>query len=314
MTRANLKKRLQHLDLKRRIANPSAARADVVASQRSDYAQAAWGLLGSLNAGRLAPLSTVDVRSLVQLASDLPSSQSYPILAWAVENWVTKFATSDQAGPQLRPLYEATLLGAELAGRMASRSATQAQVATCYTVSPSDERSVVIRAGEREKAIGFLKEWFEGTVQDYLKICDYIFGPDDLEVLQLLQSVNPTCKVYVLTSKKRHHDVRAPWEDTYRSHWRLKVSEQQDPPQTEVVVVGTESTGEPPIHDRYWLTRGAGIRVGTSFNSLGIGKQSEIGHLTEEEARTREADVNRYLERIERDHLGEKLVYTLFTL
>ncbi len=314
MARTNLKQRLQYLELKKRIANSSASPLDVASSEKSEYSQAAWGLLGSLNAGKVTPASLAYIRDVVQFASDLPFSQSYPILAWAIENAVRTLATSDQAGAQLRPVYEAMLLGAELAGRMASRSSTHTRLATCYTIRSSAQESIVIRAGEREKAIRFLKDWFEREVRDYLKICDPFFGPDDLGVLQLLRSVNPTCRVYILTSKKHHDDIPAPWEDTYRTHWRLKVSEQQDPPDTEVVVVGIKSGGEPPIHDRWWLTRGAGIRIGTSFGSLGISKESEISYLTEEEARTRESEVDRYLQRIEREHLGEKLLYTLFTL
>jgi hypothetical protein len=314
MTRTNLKQRLQFLEFKKRIANSSASPLDVESSKKSEYSQAAWGLLGSLNAGRAAPAPLAYVCDVVRFASDLPFRQSYPILAWATENVASAFAMSDQAGAQLRPIYEAMLLGAEFAGRMATRSSAHTKLATCYMIRSSEQESVVIRAGERDKAIQFLKDWFEHEVHDYVKICDPFFGPDDLGVLQLLRSTNPTCKVYILTSKKRHDNIPAPWEDTYRTCWRLRVSEQQDPPDTEVVVVGVRSGGEPPIHDRWWLTRGAGIRIGTSFESLGIGKESEISYLAEGEARIREAEVDRYLQRIEREHLGEKLLYTLFTL
>ena len=41
------------------------------------------------------------------------------------------------------------------------------------------------------------------------------------------------------------------------------------------------------MHDRWWLTSGSGIRMGTSFNQIGVGKDSEISRLTESEYTSR---------------------------
>jgi hypothetical protein len=212
-------------------------------------------------------------------------------------------------------MFEAIILGSELAASLAARSSMKLDRIKCQTIEYSEEDSMLVRAGERDKVLRALKDWFEHEVESYLKICDPFFGPDDLEVLQILRSVNPTCEVQVLTSKKHHdQEVEKPWEETYRTHWRLHISSSQDPPETEVVVVGVRPTGKSPIHDRWWLTDGKGLRLGTSFRSLGIDRHSEISQLTEQEARIREAEVDQYLRRDARHHNGERLVYTLFTL
>jgi hypothetical protein len=88
----------------------------------------------------------------------------------------------------------------------------------------------------------------------------------------------------------------------------------QDPPDTEVTIVGTKTTNKSPIHDRWWLTAGGGLRMGTSFHSLGVGGEAELAELSEEEAANCEREANRYLAREVREVDGEKLSYAGFTL
>jgi hypothetical protein len=313
-TRTNLEWQLQVLDLRSKMAKQLASGEDLTASSQSNLSKSAWMMLGMLNAGRVTPSPLDYTRDFVQAAADLPFNQSYPVLAWVIENAKQRLASA-QTRRRLRPMYEAILLGSELAAKLAARSSAQLERVKCQMIKSSEDGSVLIRAGEREKALKVLRDWFEHEVQAYLKICDPFFGPDDLKVLQLLRSVNPTCQVQILTSKQHHdQEVQKPWEETYRNHWRFKISSSQNPPDTEVVIVGIKSSNKSPIHDRWWLTDGKGIRIGTSFNSLGFDRESEISHLTEEEARVREAEVNQYLTRNTREHNGERLEYTLFTL
>jgi hypothetical protein len=91
----------------------------------------------------------------------------------------------------------------------------------------------------------------------------------------MLRAANPSCKVKVLTSKKHLNDehIISP-DDEYRQQWRL-ISDQA-PPKTEIVIVGIESSGKSPIHDRWWITQGGGLKIGTSFNSLGKTQDSMI--------------------------------------
>ena len=150
-------------------------------------------------------------------------------------------------------------------------------------------------------------------MKGYLKICDQFFGPDDLEVLMILQSANPKCKVYILTSKKHHEQegIASP-DDAYQQCWR-HISD-QDPPETEVVIVGIDSSGKSPIHDRWWLTEGAGLWIGTSFNSLGKTQDSTIKRSSEAEAAQQASNVDQYLFDRKREYNGERLRYLSFTL
>ena len=146
----------------------------------------------------------------------------------------------------------------------------------------------------------------------YLTISDNYFGPEDLDVLQLLQSVKPSCRVQILTSKIHNEKLQPSVEDAFRLKWTQMF--EQAPPDTTIIIVSAEPNGDFPIHDRWWLTKGAGLRVGTSYNSLGGKKLSEISIFSAEEAESCENDVNQYLHRTKREDQGRRILYTLFTL
>lgn len=314
-TSTDLKRRLHFLDTAKKMLDQEPLKDDSKIS-KSDYPRASWLNLGRLNAGRIAHVHFDSMRKHIEVAAEFPLHESYPILAWVIENVIKRVSNTDQARTFVIPMFEATLIGAELARKIAVRSLSQLkQVKSSVFKSSSSSTNIIIQAGEREKAISILKDWFTKEVRDYLKICDPFFGIHDLEVLQILRPVNPQCKIFILTSKKQqdHDKLSQPWDEAFRTHWRVHISD-QDPPDTEIAIVGNESSGDLPIHDRWWLTNGGGIRIGTSFNSLGITKSSEITILSSEEAEMREKEVDRYLKREKREYNKEKLHYILFTL
>ena len=129
----------------------------------------------------------------------------------------------------------------------------------------------------------------------------------------ILRSANPACKIQILTSKK-HHDqegISSP-DDEYLQQWH-RISD-QEPPETEIVIVGIESSGKSPIHDRWWLSKGGGLRIGTSFNSLGKTQDSSITRISGSEAEFLEIDVDQYLIYKKREYNSERLRYLSFTL
>ncbi len=314
MVRTRLNRQLNILDLKKKMVNELTSALDV-ANQSSDYPRAAWLLLGALNANRIETIRFERSREYLQIASSLPLSEAFPVLGWVTENSVRRFEKTDQARTHLRSIFEATLLGTELAGKMSARSTRQIRKAQFDLARTQTGKSILIKSGKRDEAILYVREWLAQNVREYLKICDPFFGPNDLELLQMLLSVNPACSVRILTSQKHQtqEGVQKPWDEAYRHHWRVSISD-QDPPETELMIVGVSSTGELPVHDRWWLTKDGGLRLGTSFNSLGMKKDAEVSILTKDESEILEKQVDRYLTRIEREHNGERLLYTSFNL
>lgn len=312
--RKNLKGRIELLKLKNGIIDNETPFDIHSKSTKTNLPNASWMLLGALNSGRVPHIHMERTRDFIQLAATMPITHSYPIFAWVIQNAVKRFNNTDQALTILRPLFESIVLGTQLIGGMADRSSTILKRTTQRTTN-LNTGFTLIRSNEREQAIEVIRTWLQKEVQGYLKICDPYFGPDDLELLQLVSSVSNNCRVQILTSMKHHkkEGFKEPWKEVYINHWRLHISD-QDPPDTEIIIVGTKSQGESPIHDRWLLTSGRGLRLGTSFNSLGVDKSSEISVLTEEQTRIYESEIDQYLQRTTREHKGDKLQYEMFTL
>ncbi len=89
------------------------------------YCRAAWSALAELNAGRSVTARPDQAIRLVAKVADMPLSKSYPVYAWAIENEVRRFEDTDEVTSRLVPLFEETLLAAELSERIAARSAEQ---------------------------------------------------------------------------------------------------------------------------------------------------------------------------------------------
>lgn len=313
--RQNLKQQMKVNKLKKSMSDNNCNDLNDKNLAGIDYSKASWKLLASLNSGRIGTIHINDTRKYMEVVARLDFTEAYPILAWIIENSIQRYSRTNQAQMFIRQMYESILLGAELSLRMAERSSAIVKQTKYNIINETQGNGMVVHPGERELAIEFLRNWFENDVGEYIKISDPFFGPDDLEILSIIKSVRPDCSVQILTSIKHHNNERIvqPWEETYRNYWRCKISD-QEPPETDIVIVGTKSQGEPPIHDRWWVTNGSGLRIGTSFNSLGLVKVSEISKLSIEDALLREKEVDQYINRNKREINGEKLLFNTFTL
>ncbi len=282
---------------------------------RATYPVAAAAMLGALNAGKVPTVSLEHSRKYISQASKYPTREAHPLHAWLVENAVKAYENKEQARAILRPLFEATIEATELTALIAARASGQLEESIHHASAATSEDETVIRAGERDKALKILSDWVRNSAQEYIKLTEPFFGPEDLVVLRLIKEANPDCRVEILTSKKHQTDrhIATPWSAAYKTYWRMHISD-QSAPQTDIVIVGIASSGDSPVHDRWWLTKGGGLRLGTSFNSLGISKLSDISVLSESAAYEREQEVDQYLKRTTREYNGEKLDYELFTM
>jgi hypothetical protein len=212
-------------------------------------------------------------------------------------------------------LFEAGLTAAELSLTLAGRSAGIPTGGGRLNGSPVEKRLEIIGAGERDRAIEVIRRWFAEYVDDYLLIQDPYFGPEELWIMKLLLEEKPGCRVSVVTGMKHQNQLHLPrpWQDAYKDHWE-QVSD-QSPPSTRILVVGEVLSGAPPFHDRYMVTAGSGLRLGTSLRSIGLEKDSETSRLSAEEAHHIESEQLRdYLDLSRHEHVGKRLACQLFDL
>lgn len=272
-----------------------------------DLGRVAWRLLGELNAQETLPSPMERLRPYVKEAASLGLSEGYPVMALALQNAILKYARTPQKGI-IREMFSAVVLGARLCASVEMRRGGFASSAEPLVFGSSELPYVIVNPGEREKAIDFLRSWMEAYLKDYLKIWDPYFGPDDLDLIKLIQSIMPSCRIAIVSSWKYNKEfVRQPWRESYTGHWATRVSS-YEPPDTEIVIVGVGNSGKAPIHDRWWITRDGGLEIGTSWNGLGVKSASKIRVLSAQECCEQEAAIDKYLVRRERQ-LGDQMVY-----
>ena len=250
-------------------------------------------------------------RDMLACASNYPLETSYPMYSWVLSNVMDKYAQTPQAAQYIRDLFEGVARGAGFFSMMSGSSITFDFNPKWYH-QDEEEIHAVVRSGEREVAIRFLNRWFENHVEEFVTIVDPYFGPDDLWVVMLLMQSNPNVDVRIVTGRTDVGNSGAGnVPDVYRSAWRDLCD--QDPPYTEILQVSLVDSGKTPIHDRWILSKSAGIRMGTSLNSIGK-KLSEISAMDSNELERVQYDVDKYLSRSIRKEGDERVAYELFEL
>lgn len=302
------KDQLEIDELRKKMLDETVPPEGLYLADEKKLAEAAWKNLGALNAQRIETVPVRHAREYMQCASKMPISSAYPVFAWAIENTNKRMqkVTSEQA--VLRGVFRATLQGCDLSAWVATKTFGRFQ----QSALRAGIGKHVVRAGERERAILLIRDWIEKSGSEYLKVCDPFTGPNELvEILRVVLGSNSRLHVSVVTSRKYQKDVSTPWEDAYRLHWRL--SSEQEPPEARIVVAGLP-TGDSPLHDRWWITKGSGIRLGTSFNSIGTTKGSEVTNIANEDVPEFEAELDACLNCVMRGKSGEKVTYASFIL
>ena len=312
--RVNIEKRINRLELKQKLIEYS-KNIEIGTDRLQDYPNAAWMRLGALNANRIESIHINETLKLSEIAASLPINKAYPIYSYTIENAIKRYAQTDQAGTYLKPMFKASSMAALLSLKLAQRSFKQREIPSTCIINSCGSNNLLIRSGEREKAEQFIRDWFQKNVTSYLKICDPYFGPDELDLIKLFSSINPSVEIFVLTSRKHHtqEGIKGSFEEHYRRKWRKDFSD-NDPLYTDFVIVGTKTSGELPIHDRWWITDNGGLRFGASYNGIGVKKDSEISILSHDESGKFEFEIDKYLNNAKREHRGERLLYTRFNL
>jgi hypothetical protein len=304
-SRIRLKRQIKVLKARKAMLNTDTDAGDI---GRAELPSVAWTALGALHAGRAIAQSPEAIRERVAMAAELPFQDAFPVFEWAIANIAIKYGRIATGDRFVRGYFESATFGCELCTYVIGRASVIETRAQGGDGAFGD--SIVVGAGDRATGVRFIKEWIERDVNQYLVIADPFFGPEELIVLNWVLELRPKAKVRILTSSRGAGEGDV--EEGFRRHWSLISS--MEPPDTEINVISVRGKGDSPIHDRWWVTKGSGLRLGTSLNSLGEGKDSDISVLTAPEASEREIEIRRFLDRNVREFKGEKVLYKLFNL
>jgi hypothetical protein len=273
-------------------------------------------LVESLNSNKLVSKPLSDLEGFVKKISDSAYSDSFPISLFVVQNMVAKYQNTPSSDTILRRIFESTVFCCEMMGYL-SRKTLNKTIKYIPLGNDINKINNIFERGDSEKAKKYIEEWAQLIYIQNIVIIDAYFGEGDLTLIKYFQSINPEINIKVLTGMK--HNLKniktGTYEENYQDSWNNISIE--NPPQTEIIIVGQEGNYEPPFHDRWWVANDGetGLRVGTSFNSLGINKQSEISELSKMEATNIiKTTVEQYAIRKDREYKGCRLLYKIVIL
>lgn len=290
---------------KRELANAKQAK-DISNIDTDVLPEAAWKNLASLSAGRLETKPLDVMMAYVTQASGLFFHESYPVLCWHMENLSEKFRSQSDIDENITPICESLLLSTEIALSLIGRVDRKISETDAH-----NKDGLVVRAGTRDESVNYVAEWIRANAIDYIKYCDPYFSVNDIELLRIFISEAPLCKVSIIASKSELKNKNSLNSETFYNAWKTEC--EQDPPETEIIAIAHAGEEKVIIHDRWLITKGAGLRFGTSFNSLGVGKLSEISQIEPQKLNAIELQLDQFIAK-KREIDGRRMQYVSFTL
>ena len=269
---------------------------------------AAWKNLAALEAGRLEVKPLDVMTQFVTLSAGGTIQDAYPVLSWHLTNLDRKFRQPQDIVSHIVPVCEALLLSAELAQSIMSKVSGRPD----NVREDAQENGLVVRRKTRAEAIEFIERWIRDNAREHITYCDAYFSSRDIPLLRLCLAQAPDCKVFVIASKPHLVENKEHTEEPFEKVWRAQSD--QTPPETEIIALAyADLPGKHVLHDRWLLTKDAGLRLGTSFNSLGEDRLSEMSEMEPSQVAAVQEQIGKYIAR-QRVIDGDRIQYSGFTL
>jgi hypothetical protein len=293
---------------KRQMANARAIK-DAGKCDLALLPSAAWKNLASLEAGRLETKPVEVTTEYVIQAGSGNLYDAYPVISWHLANLERKFVRPQEISTNITPICEALLLCAELNVSILSKIAGRS---VHLNEDSEEEDGLLVRRKSRSDALEYVERWLRENAGDEIVYCDAYFTTRDVSLLRICLAEAPASKVYVLASKPLLASKNELGEEFFAKAW--KEQSDQNPPETEIIALSyADAPTKHVIHDRWLLTNGSGLRLGTSFGSVGEERLSELSDLSDSQVTTIRAQIDKYLSR-QRIVDGAKIQYSSFTL
>ena len=161
----NIKHRYLLQNVKKNITDHNFSQSYAEDLSNSDYIKIAWMMLKSLNSGRSSPIHVRETREYIKKVSGFSLIDSYPVYSWVIQNAIRRLSTADQSSTILRPIFDAALMSAEFAKRITLKTSKQNKQTIDYLSRQKSDRSIIIRVGERESALHYIREWIEKILE-----------------------------------------------------------------------------------------------------------------------------------------------------
>ena len=302
-----LKERLMLLKLGQSLAGRD--NSDEVEKQELDaLVQGCVRSLALVNGGMAVQASMPELRVLLLRAGGMALPDALGLHAYVIEACYRRYRATREGPEYARALFDAYFGALNLVTQLHEHMEQKDQPVPALRHSSSNSGRFVVGPGTRHEAIEWIKKWIADVRPADLLIVDPYFGSEELQALDLIQQQQPECAVTIVTTSKVNPKQN---QHRFNAHW--KSISLGAPPDTQVIVVSSDTDLTSELHDRWWIADRHGLTFGTSFNSLGD-KLSEIHVLDAAACAELRAELQPYISMRRRSASGARLSYEVFGL
>ncbi|AWG23218.1 hypothetical protein FFWV33_17640 [Flavobacterium faecale] len=265
-----IKKHLSRLELLKKVKNNQTIEEKEKENQ-NNLLYAIYNSLMLLNSGKISPKKIIDINKILDISYSIPIDKSIIIYLYYLEN-ISKKKYPKAEELKIKDLLlenlKCTFDNFEFLKRLHVQNFKEK---TEITFELINSNNLSIEIGEREKGKNYIKDWILNEAKNNIIIIDSYFSYDDLELIKLITSINNDTELIVLGNKLTD-------KNTILEKWKIISSE--DFPISEFIFASKQDKTS-PFHDRYIfsLENKKALRLGTSYNQMGIRKATEISKL-----------------------------------
>jgi hypothetical protein len=266
-----IKKHHSRLELLKKIKNNQTIQEKEKENQ-NNLLYAIYNSLMLLNSGKLSPKKLQDLNKIIDISYSIPIDKSIVIYLYYLENISKKVyprGEDDKIKELLIENIKHTFDIFDFLKRLHVQNFKEKTNISLNIIENSNNISIEI--GEREKAKSYIKDWILNEAKNKIIIIDSYFGYEDLELIRLISTINNDIELCILGNKALDKNLTL-------TRWKEISSENF--PISEFVFASKQDSSS-PFHDRYIfsLENNKALRLGTSFNQMGLKKATEISKL-----------------------------------
>jgi hypothetical protein len=268
---------------------------------------------GALNAGKINTKKLNEISKYLYIGNKLPLHEVFPIFMFYFSN-CSKMIIPKNASSSLSDInrnnFEQMVTATNLIQLLSQRRKLTLTESRKFFIDDDFSTNMAVNPGSREEALAFIKTWMIEEVQDFIIFADPYFVVEDIEILKIIKEIDGEIDIDILgTDDAQKRDI----EEEYRKYWN-KISDEIPPFTNFTFCWVPEDNNNKPIHDRWIITKNGGLRLGTSFSSLGMKKESEISLMESNESlNILEHTLKEYISKKKKEINNQRISYKSFS-
>lgn len=268
-----------------------------------------------LNSDKIQSKKISEVSAYLPIGNKLPLHEVFPIYMYYLSNCARTYCEKKLEGTVAnihRDNFKEIVNSTNLIELLSQRRKFNERSFRNFFIDEDFITNKAIKPGTRDEAIAFIRTWMEDEVEEFVIIADSYFKKEDLEIVKIISEIKSNIDIDILGSA----DGQKPSiENEYKSYWN-NISNGFLPPFTNITFCWVpEDNNNKLIHDRWIITKNSGLRLGTSINSLGMKKESELSVMKPNESlNILENTLKDYINKKKRQINNQRISYKSFSL